>query len=209
MSYQVLSPKGKVIRTSNNFKIDDNNNLIQGLMICLDKLTKMKDFDEIEDYLLYGSNEADIKEEIARLLMIATTIPNSISPTMDISNKLIENHIIDVNSLFIKEFLELEARNKTNSFMKSDFYYQISKMVEEMEEKSLIEDNYYLNDSIILIKNIRNLYISSIDDNVERGFLDARFREPLIELFQHNLDNTQNKMKNGVLNNVQLQTRYQ
>ena len=209
MSYQVLSPKGKIIRTEHNFKIDDNNNLIQGLMTCLDKLTKMKNSEDIEDFLLYGSNEFDINDEIARLLLIATTIPKNESPTMDISNKLIENHIIDVNSLFIKEFLELEARNKTNSFMKSDFYYQISKMVEEMEEKSLIESNFYLNNSIILIKSIRNLYISSLDENVESGFLDARYREPLIELFQHNLDNTQKKMKNGVLNNVQLQTRYQ
>lgn len=204
MEKVVLSSQSKVIRRTKNNKV--NNLLPIGLTICLDKISKMKDYETIENYLSYGdNNKLDIKEEIARLLLIATTFPTDKSPTVDISEKLLENHIVDINSMFIKEFLEMEARNKTTSFMKSDFYYQISNKLEEMELKSLIDNSFYLNDSIILIKNIRNLYIANIDQNIEKNRLDVKFREPLIELFQHNLDYTHEKIMNGGKRNVQLQ----
>lgn len=210
MEKVVLSPEGKIIhyKRQNRKKVSDN--LIVGLTTCLEKLGKMRDVERIERYLTFGNEESlDIKEEIARLLLLATTFPTNMSPTIDISNKLLENHVININSMFIKEFLELEERNKTTSFMKSDFYYLISKKVEEMELKMFFDEKYSLNDSLILIKNIRNLYVSNLDQNIMRGKLDLRFREPLIELFQCNLDNTHEKIKNGVINNVQLQTRHQ
>ena len=191
-------------------KNEQKNPLILGLTICLERIAKMKDYEDIENYLSYGIlSSFDIKEEIARLLLLATTLPTEKSPTVDISEKLLENHIVDINSMFIKEFLELEERNKTNSFMKSDFYYKISNKLEEMEMKSLMDNSFYLNDSIILMKNIRNLYIANIDQNIEKGRLDVKYREPLIELFQYNLDNVHEKIRNGGKKNVQLQTRYQ
>ncbi len=211
MDKVILSPQGRVIRKrkfSTNQKA--SNILVDGLEIVLDTLGKMRTIDDMEHYLSYGREEdINVKEEIARLLLIATTFPTEISPTIDISNKLFENHIVDINSMFIKEFLELEERNKTTSFMKSDFYYQISSKLEEMELKRLIDESFVLNDSLILIKNIRNLYIANLDQNVSKENLDMRYREPLIELFQHNLDYAQRKIRNGVMkNNVQLQTRH-
>lgn len=192
-----------------NEKVNENP-LLLGLTICLERIAKMKDYEDIENYLSYGNSSSfDIKEEIARLLLLATTLPTEKSPTVDISEKLLENHVVDINSMFIKEFLELEERNKANSFMKSDFYYKISNKLEEMELKSLMDNSFYLNDSILLIKNIRNLYISNIDQNIEKGRLDVKYREPLIELFQYNLDNVHEKIRNGGKRNVQLQTRYQ
>ncbi len=211
MDKVILSPQGRVIRKR---KFDANrktsNILVNGLEIVLDTLGKMRTRDDMEQYLSYGREEdIDVKEEIARLLLIATTFPTDVSPTIDISNKLFDNHIVDINSMFIKEFLELEERNKTTSFMKSDFYYQISSKLEEMELRRLVDDNLVLNDSIILIKNIRNLYRANLDANVDRGKLDMRYREPLIELFQHNLDYAQKKIRNGVMKtNVQVQTRH-
>lgn len=211
MDKVILSPQGRIIRKrkfSTNKKA--SNILVDGLEIVLDTLGKMRTMDDMEHYLSYGREEdVNVKEEIARLLLIATTFPTEISPTIDISNKLFENHIVDINSMFIKEFLELEERNKTTSFMKSDFYYQISSKLEEMELKRLIDDSFVLNDSLILIKNIRNLYMANLDQNISKENLDMRYREPLIELFQHNLDYTQRKIRNGVMkNNVQLQTRH-
>lgn len=211
MDKVILSPQGRVIRKrkfSANKK--PTNILVDGLEIVLDTLGKMRTIDDMEHYLSYGREEdINVKEEIARLLLIATTFPTEISPTIDISNKLFENHIVDINSMFIKEFLELEERNKTTSFMKSDFYYQISSKLEEMELKRLIDESFVLNDSLILIKNIRNLYMANLDQNISKENLDMRYREPLIELFQHNLDYTQRKIRNGVMkNNVQLQTRH-
>lgn len=211
MDRVILSPQGRVIRKR---KFHSNRKcstiLVDGLEIVLDTLGNMRTIDDMEQYLSYGREEdIDVKEEIARLLLIATTFPTEISPTIDISNKVFDNHIVDINSMFIKEFLELEERNKTTSFMKSDFYYQISSKLEEMELRRLIDDSFVLNDSIVLIKNIRNLYMANLDQNISCGNLDMRFREPLIELFQHNLDYAQRKIRNGVMkNNVQLQTRH-
>ncbi|MBQ8132525.1 MAG: hypothetical protein IJ193_08550 [Bacilli bacterium] len=211
MDKVILSPQGRVIRKRKfNPTKKCSTILVDGLTIVLDSLGRMRTIDDMEEYLSYGREEdIDVKEEIARLLLIATTFPTEISPTIDISNKLFENHIVDINSMFIKEFLELEERNKTTSFMKSDFYYQISSKLEEMELRRLIDDSFVLNDSLVLIKNIRNLYLANLDQNILCGNLDMRFREPLVELFQHNLDYTQKKIRNGVMkNNVQLQTRH-
>ena len=211
MDKVILSPQGRVIRKR---KFDANrktsNILVNGLEIVLDTLGKMRTRDDMEQYLSYGREEdIDVKEEIARLLLIATTFPTDVSPTIDISNKLFDNHIVDINSMFIKEFLELEERNKATSFMKSNFYYQISSKLEEMELKRLIDESFVLNDSLILIKNIRNLYLANLDQNVEKGNLDMRYREPLVELFQHNLDYAQKKIRNGVMkNNVRVQERH-
>ena len=211
MDKVILSPQGRVIRKRKfNPTKKCSTILVDGLTIVLDSLGRMRTIDDMEEYLSYGREEdIDVKEEIARLLLIATTFPTEISPTIYISNKLFENHIVDINSMFIKEFLELEERTKTTSFMKSDFYYQISSKLEEMELRRLIDDSFVLNDSLVLIKNIRNLYLANLDQNILCGNLDMRFREPLVELFQHNLDYTQKKIRNGVMkNNVQLQTRH-
>lgn len=211
MDKVIISPQSRVVRKR---KFDAShkcsNILVDGLEIVLDTLNKMRTKDDMEHYLSYGREEdIDVKEEIARLLLIATTFPTEISPTIDISNKLFDNNIVDINSMFIKEFLELEERNKTTSFMKSDFYYQISSKLEEMELRRLVDDSFVLNDSIILIKNIRSLYIANLDSNIDRGRLDIRCREPLIELFQHNLDYAQKKIRNGVMkDNVRVQERH-
>lgn len=205
MKAPVLAPQGKIIRMNK----EDSEVLTDGLMICLDKMTKMKTFSEINNYLMYGEENFVLREDIARLLLIATTVPKEKAPSVDISQKVLHDHVIDINSLFIKEFLELEQKNKKNAFMKSEFYKLISKSVEEMEVKYDEARNYYLNDGIILMRNIRNLYLSSLDLCIENDRLDARFREPLVELFQNNLDYTLNKIKNGVIKNVQVQARHQ
>lgn len=205
MKAPVLAPQGKIIRMNK----EDSEVLTDGLMICLDKMTKMKTFSEINNYLMYGEEDFVLREDIARLLLIATTVPKEKAPSVDISQKVLHDHVIDINSLFIKEFLELEQKNKKNAFMKSEFYKLISKSVEEMEVKYDEARNYYLNDGIILMRNIRNLYLSSLDLCIENDRLDARFREPLVELFQNNLDYTLNKIKNGVIKNVQVQARHQ
>ena len=179
-------------------------------MICLDKMTKMGTAREINDYLLYGSNDdIDIKEEVARLLLLATSFPSNISPALDIGEKIMANHIVDINSMFMREFLEIDLRSKKSSFMNSNFYDAISSKVKEMESKDDMNVNFYLNNGIILNKNLRNLYIANLDKNIKDNKLEVKFREPLIELFQYNLDYTLNKLKNGVIKNVQVQTRYQ
>lgn len=199
---KVVSPKGNTIRFS------DNNILVDGLVICLEKMNKMKKLSDIEDYLTYGSIDLDIKEEIARLLLVATTLPSNTSPVLDISNKVKNNEMVNINSMFIKEFLEMRERNKKDAFMKSNFYKQISRIVEEMNMKQEVDNSYYLNDGIVLTKNIRNLYISNLDKNIESNRLAINYREPLIELFQNSLDCTLDKIKNGVKSDVQVQRKY-
>ena len=207
MKKAILGPQGKVIKSK---RFEEDNILIDGLMICLDKMTKMGTAREINDYLLYGSNDdIDIKEEVARLLLLATSFPSNISPALDIGEKIMANHIVDINSMFMGEFLEIDLRSKKSSFMNSNFYDAISSKVKEMETKDDMNVNYYLNNGIILNKNLRNLYIANLDKNIKDNKLEVKFREPLIELFQYNLDYTLNKLKNGVIKNVQVQTRYQ
>ncbi len=207
MKKAILGPEGKVIKPK---RFEEDNILIDGLMICLDKMTKMGTAREINDYLLYGSNDdIDIKEEVARLLLLATSFPSNISPALDIGEKIMANHIVDINSMFMREFLEIDLRSKKSSFMNSNFYDAISSKVKEMESKDDMNLNYYLNNGIILNKNLRNLYIANLDKNIKDNKLEVKFREPLIELFQYNLDYTLNKLKNGVIKNVQVQARYQ
>ena len=207
MKKAILGPEGKVIKPK---RFEEDNILIDGLMICLDKMTKMGTAREINDYLLYGSNDdIDIKEEVARLLLLATSFPSNISPALDIGEKIMANHIVDINSMFMREFLEIDLRSKKSSFMNSNFYDAISSKVKEMESKDDMNLNFYLNNGIILNKNLRNLYIANLDKNIKDNKLEVKFREPLIELFQYNLDYTLNKLKNGVIKNVQVQTRYQ
>ncbi|MBR6949888.1 MAG: hypothetical protein IKH54_06885 [Bacilli bacterium] len=207
MKKAILGPQGKVIKSK---RFEEDNILIDGLMICLDKMTKMGTAREINDYLLYGSNDdIDIKEEVARLLLLATSFPSNISPALDIGEKIMANHIVDINSMFMREFLEIDLRSKKSSFMNSNFYDAISSKVKEMESKDDMNVNFYLNNGIILNKNLRNLYIANLDKNIKDNKLEVKFREPLIELFQYNLDYTLNKLKNGVIKNVQVQTRYQ
>ena len=208
MTKAVLSPRGKIIRNIQK-RSKQSKVLEEGLSLCIEKLSKMKTKEEIEDYLI-GDNDTniDLKEDIARLMLLATTIPKNESPTVDISKKVLDNHIVDINSIFIKEFLELEVRNKANSFMKSDFYYQISSKVEEIELKKLMDEHYNLNDTLILLNRIKGLYKHTLDTCIHNKRLDVRIREPLLELFQYNLDCTHTKMKNGVMNNVRIQKRY-
>jgi len=201
MSKVILTPQGKIIRNIES----GSKCLVEGLELCLNKLSKFRDQDDIIDYLEFGSSDFNLREEIARLILIATTLPNNCSPSVDIANTLTDGSVVDINSMFLQEYLEMEKRNKKNSFMKSDFYKSISNMVDEMDFKYSVSNNYSLNDCLVLVKNIRNLYISNLNNKK----LDTRFREPLLELFQHNLDFSLQRMKNGVIDDVQVQTRYQ
>lgn len=190
-------------------RIGNSTILMDGLTICLDKMTKMKNESAIREYLSFGSkDEIDVKEEVARLLLLATTKPSNNSPIVDISKKIMDNHIVDINSIFLKEFLELRERNKKNSFMKTDFYKVISNVVEEIELKNSCDSGFYLNDGLVLVNNIRNLYRFNIDKKIYEDKLDIRYREPLLELFQNYLDCTLDNLKEGVNTNVQVQARY-
>lgn len=192
-------------------RFTDSGVLLDGLSICLDRMTKMENESAIRKYLSFGSedDESTVKEEVARLLLLATTKPSSESPVVGISKKIMDEHIVDIDSMFLKEFLEMRERNKKSSFVKSDFYKIISTKVDEMELKNSIDSGFYLNDGIFLVKGIRDLYVAYIDKRVNDDKLDVRYREPLVELFQYNLDCTLERLKNGVKSNVQVQTRHQ
>lgn len=202
MDKVILSPEEKIIRHKKQSK-ENTDILKDGLMICLDKLSKMRSREETSNYLLYGNEDSiDIKEEIARLLIIATTMSKDISPIIDIENILMDSDISKINSMFIREYFNIALKNKTNSFMRSNFYKQISKRVDTMEFKRLLNGEIDLSDIIVLNKNIKRLYVSTLDQNIEHRQLDVRKREPLIDLFQYILDLTLNKFRNGVTNNV-------
>ena len=188
-------------------RFTDSGVLLDGLSICLDRMTKMETESEIRKYLSFGYSL--VKEEVARLLLIATTKPSSSSPVVDISKKIMDDHIVDIDSKFLREFLELRERNKKTSFIKSDFYKIISTKVDEMELKNSIDSGFYLNDGLFLVKGIKDLYVAYIDKRINDDKLDVRYREPLVELFQYNLDCTLKRLKNGVNSNVQVQTRHQ
>lgn len=208
MKKNILSPQSKIINL--DMDLDDNTILTDGLVICLDKITKFKTFGEVNKYLMFGSNSVDIKEEIARLILIATTLPKNEAPTINISRKVLNNHIVDINSMFLKEFLELAYKNRKDSFMKSEFYSIISQKVKEIYLKYNADNVFSLGDGIVVMKNIRNLYIANLDQNLALGRLDLRYRELLIELFQYNLDFSLEKIRKGVVFNerIQIQTRH-
>lgn len=192
-------------------RFTDSRILFDGLAICLDRMMKMENESAIRKYLSFGSEdeESTVKEEVARLLLLATTKPSSESPVVGISRKIMDEHVVDIDSMFLKEFLEMRERNKKSSFVKSDFNKIISTKVDEMELKNSIDSGFYLNDGIFLVKGIRDLYVAYIDKRVNDDKLDVRYREPLVELFQYNLDCTLERLKNGVKSNVQVQTRHQ
>lgn len=183
--------------------------LTDGLTICLDKMTKMDNESAIREYLSFGNkDDMDIKEEVARLLLLATTKPSDNSPIVDISKKIMDDHVVDINSIFLREFLEIKERNKSNSFMKTEFYKCISNLVDEIELKNSCDSGFYLNDGIVLVNNIRNLYKFNLDNKINDDVLDVRYREPLLELFQNYLDCTLDSLVEGVNKNVQLQTKH-
>ena len=197
MPKNILTPSGKVIKCIESQRI--NNNLLEGLKICIYKISRMENDKEIEEYLSFGNTSYfNLKEEIARLLLLATTLPVNVSPVIDIGTKSKSDDILNINSMFIKELFNSAHRKKKNSFINSDFYKSISSKVEEMEVKYHFEKRFYLGDGIVLIKNIRNLYISNVDNSLASNKLDFRYREPLIELFQYILDCTLKRIRNGV-----------
>lgn len=191
-------------------KVTDSDILLDGLSICLDRMTKIKDGSTIRNYLSFGSDdESTIKEKVARLLLIATTNPSNSSPIQDIIKKIMDGHIVDLDSSFFREYLESKERNKKNSFINSKFYKILSGKVYEIELKSDIDNMFYLNDILLLENGIRKLYIKNLDKNIFDDKLDVRNREILVELYQHNLDDAFDGLKNGVKRNVQVQTRHQ
>ncbi len=174
--------------------------LEDGLMICINKMLAEKDFDTINDYFLYGSKSSfSLREEVARLLLVASVVPKRTSPTLDIAESFINNNLRKLSSSFFDYLLKDEE---------SDSYNRISDKVEEMELMYLVNNSYELDDCIILTNSIRDLYIANLDQNIEANKLDLRYRESLIELFQFGLDCTLDKIRNGVIKDVSVQARH-
>ena len=138
-----------------------------------------------------------------------STKPSDKSPAEDLSKKIMERHFEAIDSKFLKEFLELREKNKKNAFNKTDFYKLISSKVDEIELKNNADSGFYLNDGLYLSKGLKDLYKVYIDKRIDDDKLDVRWRESLLELFQHNLDCTLDRLRNGVKRNVQVQTRHQ
>ena len=191
-------------------RFTDSRILFDGLAICLDRMMKMENESAIRNYLDSGcDDDYSAKEEVARLLLIATTKPSEKSPAEDLSKKIMERHFEAIDSKFLKEFLELREKNKKNAFNKTDFYKLISSKVDEIELKNNADSGFYLNDGLYLSKGLKDLYKVYIDKRIDDDKLDVRWRESLLELFQHNLDCTLDRLRNGVKSNVQIQTRHQ
>ena len=191
-------------------RFTDSRILFDGLAICLDRMMKMENESAIRNYLDSGcDDDYSAKEEVARLLLIATTKPSDKSPAEDLSKKIMERHFEAIDSKFLKEFLELREKNKKNAFNKTDFYKLISSKVDEIELKNNADSGFYLNDGLYLSKGLKDLYKVYIDKRLDDDKLDVRWRESLLELFQHNLDCTLDRLRNGVKRNVQVQTRHQ
>lgn len=183
-----------------------NSSILEdGLSACLDKMSKFKSQSDLNNYLIYGSRDFSLSEDVARLLVIATTNPSNKSPVEDICDKLLDGYVTDIDSSFIKEFLEMRERNKATAFMKSDTYKVINNMVSSMNDRFITNNNYDFTDGIVLTKCIRKLYSYNLDQNIESNKLAINYREPLIELFQNSLDCTLDKIRNGVKDNVQIQ----
>ena len=92
-------------------RFTDSRILFDGLAICLDRMMKMENESAIRNYLDSGcDDDYSAKEEVARLLLIATTKPSEKSPAEDLSKKIMERHFEAIDSKFLKEFLELREK---------------------------------------------------------------------------------------------------
>ena len=87
-------------------------------------------------------------------------------------------------------------------FVDSDDYLELNAL-------ELMIDRMYRFNADIVACGIKNVFDNAnLDYNISTGEFDVRYKEPLMELFQYNLDCTLDRLKNGVNNNVQVQTRH-